>query len=131
MNFSRHVNYYLKSVAISAGVAVAASLMALVALAFMITGFFVFMHHFVGEAAAAAITAGMLLLLAVAMMLAGRIIIKRMKRRKPSLAAEFGGAIGMATRIVGMVVRNDPKKAMIISLVAGALAEYIASDRRR
>jgi hypothetical protein len=36
----------------------------------------------------------------------------------------------MAGRLVGLLVRKDPKKALILSIIAGAVAEYISSERK-
>ena len=80
---------------------------------------------------AAAITGGALLVLALIIGLAGALMVRRNRRRLPSLLSEFGGTLALTSRLAMFMVRRDPKKAMIISLVAGALAEYIMSERKR
>ena len=99
--------------------------------AFSSPGAFICLSRHTGEAAAAAITGAALLILAIIIGLAGGYTLKRIRRRQPSLLSEFGGTLGMAGHLAGFLVRKDPRKAMILSLVAGALAEYITGERKR
>jgi uncharacterized protein YneF (UPF0154 family) len=131
MNLSRRAGALLKSAALWIGVAIAVLCIALAGLGFMVTGFFIFVARHTDAASAAAITGGVLLVLALATGLLGGLFLSRMRRRQPSLLSEFGGTMGLATRIITALVSRDPKKAMIISLAAGALAEYIFSDKKK
>jgi len=131
MNLSRRAGALLKNAALWIGVAIAALCIALAGLGFLVTGFFIWVARHTDAASAAAITGGVLLALALATGLLGGVLLARMRRRQPSLLSEFGGSVGLATRLIGLVVRKDPKKAMIISLAAGALAEYILSEKKK
>jgi hypothetical protein len=57
--------------------------------------------------------------------------LKKTKKQRPSLLSEFGSTVGLATRLIGMLVRRDPKKAIILAAVSGAIAEYVMSDTRK
>ena len=131
MNLSRHARLLIKGAALWTGVAVAALCIALAGLGFLITGFFIWLARHTDYASASAITGGVLLVLALATGSAGGLVLKRMRKKRPSLLAEFGGTAGIALRLAGILVRRDPRKAMIIAVVAGALAEYITSEKKK
>jgi hypothetical protein len=131
MTLSRRASILLKSAALWAVLAVAVLCIVLAGIGFLITAFFIWLSRHTDSASAAAITGGVLLVLAITTGLAGGYVLRRSRRRLPSVFSEFGGTIAMAGRLVGFLVRKDPKKAMIISIVAGALAEYITSERKR
>ncbi len=130
MTLSRRAGILVKSAALWAGVAIAVLCICLAALGFLIAGFFIFIARHTDAAAAAAITGGVMLGLAVVVGLAGGFVLRRMRQKQPSLISEFGGTVGLAGRLVGMIVRRDPKKALIVSLIAGALAEYVMSEKK-
>jgi len=131
MNLSRRFGLMLKSAALWAGMAIAVLGVLLAALGFLVAGFFLWVSHHMGNDLAAVITGGVLIAVAIIIALSGFTILKGMRRKQPSLLAEFGGTIGLVLRLAGLVVRRDPKKAIIISIIAGALAEYITSERKR
>jgi hypothetical protein len=131
MNLSRHASLLIKGAALWTSVAVAVLCIALAGLGFLISSFFIWLAQHTGYAPAAAITGGVLLVLALATGLAGGLVLKRMRERRPSLLAELGGRVGLAGRLAGILVRRDPRKAMIISIIAGALAEYITSEKKK
>ena len=130
MSLSRRVGILTKNAALWAGMALAVLCTALAGLGFLIAGLFIFIARHTGNASAAAITGGVMLLLAIIIGLTGGIVLNRMRREQPSLISELDGTIGLAGRLIGLLVRRDPKKAMIISIIAGALAEYIMTDRK-
>ncbi len=131
MNISGRVNAVLKNAALMAGLGTAVLVIALAALGFLITAFYIFISHKTGPAAAAAITGGVLLAIAIFTAVAGAAIIRKTRKQQPSLLAEFGGTIGLAGRLVGMLVRRDPRKAIVISVILGALAEYITGEKKK
>jgi hypothetical protein len=130
MDISGRVNGVLRNAALWAGLGTAILAIALGGVGFLVAGFYLFLADRIGTAPAAAATGGVLLLLAILVALIGGAIIKKTKKQRPSLLAEFGGTIGMAGRLVGLLVRRDPKKALIISIIAGALAEYVTSEKK-
>jgi hypothetical protein len=131
MNLSRHARLLIKGAALWTGVAVAALCIALAGLGFLVTAFFIWLAQRTDYAISSAVTGIVLLALALATGLAGGLVLKRMRERRPSLAAEFGGTVGIVGRLAGILVRRDPRKAMILSVIAGALAEYITSEKKR
>ena len=118
----------VKGLALWAGVGLAALATALLGLSFLIFAFFIWVKRFQPWDISAAITGGVLLLLAILIVLTGKAVLNRMKRQRPPLISEFTGIIATAGRIAGLLIRRDPKKSMIIAVVAGALAEYITSS---
>ena len=131
MNLSRRANHLVKNAALWACTAIAALSIALAGLGFLVTGFFICLSRHTGNATAAAITGAALLVLAIIIGVAGGYTLKRIRSRQPSLLSEFGGTLGMAGQLAGFLIRKDPRKAMILSLIAGALAEYVTSERKR
>ena len=73
----------------------------------------------------------MLLLAAIIIGGLGRIVLKKIKKPQPSILAEFSGIAGTAGRIAGLLIRRDPRKSLILAVIAGALAEYITSDSKK
>jgi len=131
MSIARRASLLARIAALWAGLGVAALCIALAGIGFLAVAFFIWLlRHFPADEAAA-ISGGALLLVAVLTVLVGNAIIRRIKANQPSMLAEFGGTLGLAARIVGMLVRKDPRKAIILSMIAGALAEYVTSDRKK
>ncbi len=131
MDISGRIRTVLRSAALSAGLGIIVLGIVMAALWFLIAACFIWLIDHMSADAAAAILGGALLVFAVVVALIGGAVIRKSRRRYPSLISEFGGTIGLAGRLVGMMVRKDPKKALILSIIAGALAEYIASDRKK
>jgi hypothetical protein len=131
MNISGRINGMLRNAALWAGLGVVIVAVVLAALGFLIAGLFLWLVHRLPAESAAAVLGGGLLIGALLLALIGGAVIRKSRRKYPSLISEFGGTIGLAGRLVGMLVRRDPKKALIISIIAGALAEYITSDKKK
>jgi hypothetical protein len=130
MNISGRIRSLLRGAALSAGVGAAFLAILLAGFGFMVAGLFIWLAQHLGVPLAAAATGGGLIIFALLFLAAGRAAIRKSRKRYPSLLAEFGGTIGMAGRLVGLLVRKDPKKALILSIIAGAVAEYISSERK-
>ncbi len=120
----------VKGLALWAGLGMAVLATSLAGLGFLIAGFFLWARH-ESHDAAAAITGGVLLVLAIAIAITGQAVLKRIKRRQPPLISEFTGIIVTAGRIAGLLIRKDPRKSMILAVIAGAVAEYITSGDKR
>jgi hypothetical protein len=120
----------VKHAALSAGLGLAVLAICLAALGFFTAAFYITVATHVPPAAAAASTGGALIVLALLIAAIGAALLKRAKRRQPSLLSEFGGTLGLSIRLITMLVRKDPKKAVILAAVSGALAEYVLSERR-
>ncbi len=96
----------------------------LAAFGLLAVALFLFADQHWGAPAAAAITALALLLIAAQVLLAGALIFGRVRRRTPDLFGEAAGTIAMLTSIANIFVRRDPKRAILLSLLAGAVTEY-------
>lgn len=131
MSIQGRANAAAKELALWAGLGVVVLTVLLAALGFLITAFFIWIAHTKSYPVAAAITGGTLLLIAIFIGIAGRIILKKIKKPQPSLLAEFGGIAGTAGRIAGLLIRRDPRKSLILAVIAGALAEYVTSDSKK
>lgn len=130
MSLSRRTGLVLKGAALWAGMAVAVLCIVLAAIGFLAAAFVIWLAQHMNHALAAALTAGALLLLALIIGLGGALILRSNRLKLLSLRAEFGGTLAIA-RLAALWVRGDPKKAMILSLIAGALAEYVLGERKR
>ncbi len=121
----------LKGLALIAALGAAVLAILLGGLGFLIAGFFLWIERFQAHDAAAAITGGVLFALAIIIAAAGRAILRRVKKKQPPLLSELTGIIATAGRIAGLLIRKDPRKSMVIAIIAGALAEYITSGDKR
>jgi hypothetical protein len=80
---------------------------------------------------AALATGGALLVAAVLVAAIGAAVLRRMKKQQPGWLSDFGGVVGLGVRLAGMLVRRDPKKALMVAALSGALVELILSDSKR
>lgn len=128
MSLARHVGIWAKSAILWAGFSFIALTLVLAALGFLAAALFLWVATHCGTAAAAAITACGLLGLAVAILLAGRLFRRRMHAQAPGLFEEATGMFSMLTGLVGLLVRQDPKRAVLLALLAGALTEYFTGS---
>ncbi|MGE4481116.1 hypothetical protein [Acidocella sp.] len=130
MDLSRRAVFVGKSAALWAVMALAVLCTALAALGFFTAAFLIWVSDYLGPAAAAAI-AGVILLLAACAIAGGfTLVLRRMKARQPSMTTEAMGSLSLAIRLASLVVRRDPRKAMLAALIAGAVAEYFTSPRQ-
>jgi hypothetical protein len=93
-----------------------------------VAAFYLWVSPHLGTAAGAAVTGAALLVLAAFLALVGGALLRLMKRRPPRLLSELQNTIGLAAKL--MLLR-DPKKALFVSLLAGALAEFILGPSRK
>jgi hypothetical protein len=131
MNPLRRLTVLLRNGALWTVLLIGVLLTLLGALGFLVAAFFIWMSNLTSPAAAAAITGGTLIVLAIVAGLTGGAILNRMRARQPSFVGSLGGTLGLAARVIAMAVRSDPRKALILSIVAGALAEYMTSERKK
>lgn len=120
-----------RNLALSAGIAITMLVLALAALGFLAASVFLWAAPHWGAAAAAGGTGAALLLLAVLAGFGGCYLARRLHRNQPSLLAEVSGTLLTATRLLGFIIRQDPKKAILLSLLAGALVEYFTPEKKR
>lgn len=131
MSISGRASSLAKRAAVAFGASAVVLAVAGAALGFLIAACYVWLTQRFGTAQAAAITGGTLLLLALILALAAGTVMSAMRRRQPPLFSEFGGTLRLGLRLIAMAVRRDPRKAIILSVIAGALAEYITAERER
>ena len=124
MSLVRYAGFTLKSAALWVALALTVLCLVLAAFGLLAVALFIFVQQHWGAAAAAAITALALLLIAGQVLLAGAMIFGRVRRRTPDLFGEATSTIAMLTSIANLFVRRDPKRAILLSLLAGAVTEY-------
>jgi hypothetical protein len=79
---------------------------------------------------AAAITGGAILGLAILTAAIGGLTLRKIHKPPPNLLGGVAGTLGLASRLITLMVAKDPRKAMILSLIAGVVAEYVMSERK-
>jgi hypothetical protein len=131
MSISGFVNATVKHAALSAGLGVTCLAVGLAGVGFFTASFYIFVAQHFHPLAATLITGGALIVLALLIAAIGAGMLKRSKQRQPSLFSEFGGTLSLGIRLASILVRRDPKKAVILAAVSGALAEYVLSDNRK
>jgi hypothetical protein len=124
----RHAGVWARSAAVWAGFAAVALCLVLAALGFLAAALFIFVAAHLGAATAAALTGIGLLLLALLIMLTGRLCLRNLRNKAPGLFEDAAGTIAMFTSLAGMLVRQDPKRAMLLAVLAGALTEYFTAE---
>ncbi len=130
MNLSARASAILRHLALSAGMGIAVLFIALAGLGFLIFAYYTWLlSHFASEQAGA-ITGATLIILAAATAIIGFATIKKLKKPQPSMLAEFGGTISIGFRLATLLIRKDPKKALILAGLAGAIAEYLMNDTK-
>ena len=126
MNLSRYVSALAKNAALAIAVYLVVACTVLAGAGFLIAGLFLLLLRDASPAAAAVITASVLFVLAALVGAGGGLMLSASRRASPGLLAEFGGALGLIT----LLVRRDPKKAMLFAALAGVLAEYFSGERK-
>ena len=74
---------------------------------------------------------GALVVLAILVGLAGAWSLKNFKKRRPSMLSEFNATFGLGARLLALLVRRDPKKAILLAAVTGAIVEYLLGDDKK
>jgi hypothetical protein len=103
----------------------------LAGIGFIAAGIFIHLDHRLGPAAAAAAIGGGLIILAILIALVGAYGLKKLRKRRPSLIAEFSATFGLGARLIGLLVRRDPRKAVLLAAMTGAIVEYLLGDDRK
>jgi uncharacterized protein (TIGR02265 family) len=93
-----------------------------------VAAFYLWVAPHLGAAAAAAVTGAALLIVAAFLALVGRALLRLTKRRPRRLVSELQKAMVLTAKLL---LQRDPKKALIVSLLAGALTEFILSPSRK
>lgn len=130
MNLARRAGFLGKSAALWVIMALAALCTSLGALGFFTAAFLIWLSDYLGNAAAFAIAGVMLLVVTGLIALVFTLILRRMRARQPSLAAEGLGSLSMVLRLATFAIQKDPRRAVLGALIAGAIAEYFSGDRR-
>jgi hypothetical protein len=125
MSLPGRANAAIKQLALSAALGIVVLTITLAGLGFLAAALYITLSHRFPADQAAALTGAALLAAALLTGAIGAAILRKLKKPQPGLIAEFAGTFGLATRLVGMVVRRDPKKAVILAALSGAIVEYI------
>jgi hypothetical protein len=124
MSLVRYAGFTLKSAALWVALATTVFCLVLAALLLLAVALFIFIDQRWGAAPAAALTALALLFIAAQVLLAGALIFGRVRRRQPDLFGEATSTIAMLTSLANLLIRRDPKRAVLLSLLAGIVTEY-------
>ena len=100
----------------------------LVACGFFIAAAYIWLRGHFSPAAACLIAGGALLVLAVAIGLAGGAMLRAAQARERARLAQINVTISTVLNLAAYLVRRDPKKAIIFSLLAGVLAEFLGGE---
>jgi hypothetical protein len=130
MSLARRATFIGKSAALWVFMTIAVLCVSLGALGFFVAAFVIWLSHYLGPAAGAAITGVLLLMIACVIGGSFILILRRMRARQPSLLSETLGSFSFVLQFVTLIIRRDPRKAVLAALVAGALAEYFSSEGR-
>ncbi|GLR68054.1 hypothetical protein GCM10010909_27350 [Acidocella aquatica] len=128
MSLSRHVSFYARASALWGAMGVAVLALALAALGFFIAATYIWLCGHFTPAVACLITGGTLLALAAASGLIGSAALRAAQARERARLAQFNVTISTALSLAAYLVRRDPKKAIIFSLLAGVLAEFLSGE---
>lgn len=127
MNLVRTAGAALQRGALWGALATIVLCLVLASLAFLAAALFIWLAHHVGAAGAAAITALALLILALQIVLFGGLWLSKLRTNSPGLFDDAASTIAMLTTIATLLVRRDPKRTLLLALLGGALAEYLAA----
>lgn len=129
MSLTHSVSFLGKMATLWVAMVIAVLCTALGALFFLTAALLIWLDHYVGPAAAAAIAGLMLALEAVLIFVGCHVALKRMRARQPSLGGNALGLIAPVLRLMSLVVRGSPRKALLMAVILGALADYFTSSR--
>lgn len=127
MSLSRHARFYARASALWGGMGLAVLLLGFAAAGFFIAAFYLWLAAHFAPALATLITGAALLALALAIGFIGGAVLRAARARERAQLAQFSLTLGTALRLAAYLVRRDPKKALIFSLIAGALAEFLGA----
>jgi hypothetical protein len=113
------------------GIGLAVFAIILAGIGFFAAGAFIHLAHLLGPAKGAAVMGGALFVLAILVGLAGAWSLKNFKKRRPSMLSEFNATFGLGARLLVLLVRRDPKKAILLAAVTGAIVEYLLGDDKK
>jgi len=125
MNIVRYAGFTLKSAALWVALAFAVLFLVLAAFCLLAVALFVTIDQHWGTAAAAALTGLALLLIAGLVLVAGAMTLGRVRRRTPHPFGEASSTVAMLMSFANILVRRDPKRALLLALIAGAVTEYL------
>ena len=128
MSLSRHVGFYARASALWGAMGAAMLALGLAAAGFFTAAFYIWLCGHFSPAASCLIAGGSLLALALAIGLAGTAALRAAHARERARLAQFNLTISAALSLAAYLVRRDPKKAMIIALLAGILAEFLGGE---
>jgi Putative Actinobacterial Holin-X, holin superfamily III len=104
------------------GLALAAGLVALVGVAFLVAAAYLWLASVLPRAAAAAVVGGALVAIAILLLVAGAA-----RRRAEPLGPEQ--LVFAALRLTARSVQAAPEKALIAALIAGVLSEWFGTRK--
>ncbi len=130
MSLVRYTSILLKGAALWAALATMVLVLVLAAFGFLAAACFIWLAAHLGAAAAAALSAVALLLLALIVSLSGGIMLALLRARAPELFESTAGSIATIAGLLSLLVRQDPRRTLLLALLAGALTEYFAAPEK-
>ena len=131
MSIQGRISAAVRKLVLGAGLGITVIVALFAGVGFLVAGFFFWVQQYKSAPVAVLITGGALLVLAILIAGIGGAIVKKMRKPQPSLLAEFGGIAGTAGRLAGFLIRRDPRKAMILAVIVGGVADYITGGDKK
>ncbi len=128
MSLTRHASIFAKLTALWVGVAAAVLALCLAATGFFVAAFYIWLTAHFAPMAATSITGGALVVLAAATGLTGSALLRRARCKQRAERTELIGTAALFLRLASTLIRRDPKKAVILALLAGAVAEFFMGE---
>lgn len=130
MSLARQASFIGKMLLLWVVVAVVLLCLSLGALGFLAVAFLIWLSHLIGGAGAVAVTGLLLVLEAVLLGLSARVVMRRMKAKRPQPTASGINVLGLVVRLASVLVRRSPRGGILASLIAGAVAEYFSARKK-
>lgn len=127
MSITRCAGFYGKTATLWVTMVIALLCTALTALGLLAAALLIWLDHYFGLAPAVALTGALLLLVTLCIFIGFRLALKQMHNKAPSLGGNLFGMAAMAMRVALLAVRRSPRKAVVLAVILGALADYLTA----
>lgn len=129
MTITRRVSSYGKMATLWVAMVIATLCTALGALFFFTAALLIWLEHYVGPAGAAALAGLALVLESVAIFIGCQMVLKRIRTKQSGgLGGDFLGLAATGLRLATLAFRRSPRKALVVAMIFGALADYFGSN---
>jgi len=122
----RQAGFWLRHAALWSTLATGVLCIVLAALGFFMAAVYLALAKPLGAAGAAALNGALLLLFAGLAAGLGALVLAAQRGRRPSTGDSLADTAQAALLMLSGLVRRDPKKALLMAALAGALTEFLA-----